>query len=199
MRPLPYKVFLRVPLFLLIVQLLSACVPVVLGVASVTAIDIGHDRRTVGRNIDDNSLEFQLRTIYSESERLGNAVNISVTVVNGIVLLTGEVKTDAQRQHAETLARQRIETNKVVNELELSGKTSLTSRVNDAYLTSKVKLKLFRAKNVSSSNIKVITEFGKVYLLGLVTPAEEKAAVNAAKSVRGVTHIIKVFERIKPE
>ncbi len=185
--------------FLLSGQLLTACIPIAVGVASVTAIEVAHDRRTVGRNIDDNSLEFQLRNAYLADEQLGTAVNISVTIINGIVLLTGEVQTDDQRQHAEAVAKQRIETNKVVNALELSGKTNLTSRVNDAYLTSKVKFKLFRAENVSSSNIKVITERGKVYLLGLVTLAEEEAAVDAATSVRGVTHIIKVFEHIKSE
>ncbi len=184
-------------LFLLAMHLLVACIPIAVGVISVTALDISQDRRTVGRNIDDNSLEFQLRNIYSADEQIGSTVNISVTVVNGVVLLTGEVQTDAQRQRATALAKQLIETKKVVNALDLSGKTNLTSRANDAYLTSKVKFKLFRAEGVSASRIKVVTERGKVYLLGIVTQTEATAAINATKSVRGITHIIKVFEYIE--
>ncbi len=186
-------------LALCLAQLLTACVPLVVGAAAVSAVDLALERRTIGRNIDDNSLEIKLRSNYKTEPRLGPPVNISVTIINGIVLLTGEVHTDEQRQLAGQLPEQYIETRKVVNEIELSGKTSLTSRVNDSYITGKVKTRLLQAEDVPSSNIKVVTERGRVYLLGLVTPAEANTAVNVAKSVRGVTHIIKVFEYIEPE
>ncbi len=179
-------------------QVLTACVPIFLGTATVTAIDLIMERRTVGRNIDDNALELKLRKDYLIDEKLGTPVNISTTIINGIVLLTGEVNTDEQRQYAAEIAKQYQETREVINELELSGRTNLNSRANDTYLTGKVKSKLLRADNVPSTNIKVVTERGKVYLLGLVTTAEAEAAVTAAQTVRGVTHIVKVFEYIEP-
>lgn len=182
---------------LLVFELLTACIPIAIGTATVTTIDLLMERRTLGRNIDDNALEIKLRKDFIADDQLGTAVNVSVTAINGTVLLTGEVQTDEQRQHATSLAKQYTETREVVNELELSGKTNLNSRANDTYITGKVKAKLLRAAEVPSSNIKVITERGKVYLLGLVTLAEAEAAVNAAKSVRGVTHIVKVFEYIE--
>ncbi len=184
-------------LLLLVIELLTACIPVAVGVVSVTAVNLAPDKRTAGRIIDDNSLEFQLREVYSKDEQLGSAVNISVTTVNGIVLLTGEVQTDQQRQHAEALTEQFVSTRKVrkvINDLALSGKTNLTSRMNDAYITSKVKFKLIRADNVSARRVKIVTEHSNVYLLGLVTPTEAEVAVDIAKSVRGVARIIKVFE-----
>ncbi|WP_424947377.1 BON domain-containing protein [Candidatus Spongiihabitans sp.] len=181
-------------------EFLSACVPIIIGAAAVSAVDLALERRTAGRIIDDNFLELKLRNIYSADEQLGVAENISVVSFNGIVLLTGEVHTDAQRQRAEALvAEQSVETRKVVNELDLSGKTNLASRANDSYITGKVKAKLIRAEHIPSSNIKVITERGGVYLLGLVTRDEAEAAVEVTKSVRGVTRIIKVFEYIEPE
>ena len=192
----PIKSFGFIIAAALAIQALTACIPIAIGTATVTAIDLIMERRTVGRNIDDNSLEIKLRKDYVVDDQLGTAVNISVTVINGIVLLTGEVKSDDQRQRATALAKEYIETREVVNEIELSGKTNLTSRANDSYITGKVKGKLVRADNVPSSNIKVVTERGKVYLLGLVTPAEADSAVAAVKSVRGVTHIVKVFEYI---
>ena len=184
-------------IFLLMAPFLTACIPLAIGTATVTAIDLFKERRTIGRNIDDNSLELKLRKDYLADDKLGTPVNISTTIINGIVLLTGEVHTDEQRQYAESVAKQYIETREVVNELELSGRTNLNSRANDAYITGKVKTKLLRADNVPSTNIKVVTERSKVYLLGLVTQAEAQAAVAAARSVRGVTHIVKVFEYVE--
>jgi osmotically-inducible protein OsmY len=183
-------------LFVIIAAVMSACIPIAVGVATVTAIDLAYDTHTIGQKIDDNSLEVKLRADFLTDDQLGTSENISVTAINGIVLLTGEVHTDAQRQHASALAKSRVETREVVNELELSGKTNLTSRANDSYITGKVKSKMIAADGVPSSNIKVVTERSKVYLLGLVTKAEADAAVEVAKSVRGVTHIVKVFEYI---
>ena len=184
-----------VPLLaILIASQLNACIPLVIGTATVTAIDLISERRTLRRNIDDNALEFKLRNKLKSEETLDDAVNISVTIINGIVLLTGEVHNDEQRQHAEQVARGFEDTQNVVNELELSGKTNLTSRINDTYLTSKVKTKLLRSDDVPSTNIKVVTERAKVYLLGIVARAEADAAVEVASSVSGVSRIVKVFE-----
>ena len=177
-------------------QILTACVPVLIGAATVSAINVATDRRTLGRNIDDNTLEISLRKEILLDERL-DGTNISVTSLNGIVLLTGEVSSDDQRNYVTLLSKQKTRTIEVVNELQLAGKTSLTSRANDSVITGKVKAKLLRSKEVSASTIKVITEGGKVYLLGLVTRSEGDAAVAAAQSVGGVTHIVKVFEYIK--
>ena len=176
-------------------QALGGCVPIAIGTATVTGIDLYTERRTVGQNVDDNTLELALRKDVALDDRL-DGTNVSVTAINGIVLLTGEVHTDAQRQYTEKLARSYVDTREVVNELELSGKTNLTSRANDSYITGKVKSKLIAADDVPSTNIKVVTERGKVYLLGLVTHPEADAAVEVTKTVGGVTHIVKVFEYI---
>jgi len=183
-----------VVLVLIIAQLLSTCVPILVGTATVTAIDVALDRRTVGRNIDDNALEFKIRKDILLDRTLGRGVNISVTSINGIVLLTGEVMKDKQRQQAESIARSYQETRQLVNEIALSGTTNINSRANDAWITSKVKAKLLRGVGIRASNIKVVTERSSVYLLGIVTHVEGDTAVDIAKSVRGVTHIYKVFE-----
>lgn len=188
----------RALIFLLLAALLplSACVPL-LAVATVTAVDVSLDRRTPGRFLDDNALELKLRDMFVADETLGSDVNISVTAVNGVVLLTGEVNSDAQRQRAGKLAEASPETRKVVNELQLAGKTNISSRINDSWITTKIKAKLVKVENLSASLVKVVTEQGKVYLLGLVTRAEADAAVEAISTVKGVTHIVKVFEYIE--
>jgi len=85
----------------------------------------------------------------------------------------------------------------VVNELQLAGATGLGSRANDTLITSKVKAKLIQSKAVKANSVKVVTEGGRVYLLGLVTRSEGDSAVAATQTVAGVTHIVKVFEYIK--
>ena len=190
------KQFAQVMSILIVAELMSACIPLVLGTTYVTAVDIMLDRRTVGRAVDDTSLELKLRQAIRNAETLGDNVNISVTSVNGIVLLTGEVPSDQQRKRATALARVYPETRQVVNEIALSGKTNLTSRANDAWITLKVKAKLASAKAIPINNIKVVTERAGVYLLGLVTRSEAERAVAIAKSVPGARHIYKVFEYI---
>lgn len=177
-------------------EVLTGCVPIMVGAATVTAINVATDRRTLGRNLDDNTLELALRKeVLLDPELKGN--NISVTSINGIVLFTGEVASDAQRHRVTEIAKQNVKTLSVVNELQLAGTTSITSRANDTLITSKVKANLLRSRAVQANAVKVVTEAGKVYLLGLVTRAEGDAAVQEAQRVGGVTHIVKVFEYIK--
>ena len=191
------KILMRVLLLVTLLPL-NACIPLVI-TASVTAIDVSLDRRTPGKYLDDNTLELKLRNDFGLDPALGADVNISVTSFNGIVLLTGEVNSDEQRQRASVVAEQ-YKTNgevaSVANELTLAGKTNLTSRLNDIWITGKVKARLLKTPDLPASAIKVVTEHGKSYLLGRVTNAEADAAVNAIRDIRGITHIVKVFEYI---
>ena len=140
----------RILFALLAPLLLAACEAVLFTTAVVTAVDVSIDRRTPGRYLDDNRLELKLRGVFSSDEAL-DGVNISVTVLNGIVLLTGETHSDAQRRRAEELAQEHPEARKVVNELQLSGATNLPSRVNDAWITGKVKARLLNVRNFPDS------------------------------------------------
>ena len=178
-------------------QTLGACVATAVTAIAVTGIDVALDRRTPGTYYDDNALELKLRKDILLDDTLGSSVNISVTALNGIVLLTGEVNNDNQRRRAIILARSYEETRKVVPELNLAGKTNITSRSNDTWITGKVKAKLLQTPNLPANAVKVVTEHGKVYLLGLVTKTEAEAAVKATRTISGVTHIVKVFEYIE--
>lgn len=173
---------------------ITACEPITIGVAAVSAVDLLLDRRPLGQTFDDNALEVKLRKDYGINDAYKGS-NISVTVLNGIVLLTGEVTNEAVRKEAEKEARSYIGVREVVNELMIAGKSGLISRVfNDSWITSKVKANLLTTEGIRASNIKVVTERGKVYLLGLVTREEGERAIDVARKVGGVTHIVKVFE-----
>ncbi|MEE9446907.1 MAG: BON domain-containing protein [Arenicellales bacterium] len=173
--------------------LLTACIPTAIGIIAVTTIDLIKERRTVGTVVDDNLVEVSIRKEILGNKSLGRTVHINPTALNGILLLTGEVNSAEQSQAAESIARSFQSVGQVVNQLDVAGKSSLTSRANDSLITAKVKTELIRNKNVDSTNVKVVTERGVVYLLGIVTEIEGETAIQLAKKVGGVVRIVKVF------
>lgn len=174
---------------------LSGCIPAVIG-GAIGGAELFTERRTVQRAISDNSLEIKIRGVNKQDELLANT-NISVTAFNGWVLLSGEVATEEQKKKAEETAKSYEETRRVINELELSGLAGLGSGANDAIITGKVKSTMWVDSPVPATNVKVVTERGVVFLMGLVTTEEGEHAVAVAKNISGVRKIVKVFEYIE--
>lgn len=180
-------------LMLASVTALSGCVTAAIGVATVTAIDLMKERRTVGTMLDDNVVEVTIRKDILTHKLLGLGVHINPTSLNGIVLLTGEVATKVQKSLAEQIANSYQSVSQVVNQLDLVGNSSLTSRASDTIITGKVKTALIKDRQIDATNIKVVTERGTVYLMGIVSSVEGEAAVQLAQSTGGVARIIKIF------
>lgn len=180
-------------LFAGLVLLLSGCVTAAVGVIAVSSVDIAKDDRTFGTLIDDNIIEANIIKDLVKDPKLDGNTHINTTVVNSVVLLTGEVGDNSQKFRAAQISNAYEGVDQVVNQLEVLGKTSLTSRSNDTLITAKVKTALIRDKGVNSSTIKVVTERGIVYLLGIVGSTEGDTAVNLAKQVGGVVRIVKIF------
>lgn len=151
-------------------------------------------RRTPGVVIDDAVLENLIERDIRASDQNYRGSHIVIVAYNGIVLIAGQVATDTLRQNASTVAQTLRRVRKVHNELSVGGPTSLLARSNDGWLTTKVKSRLFATENVAATKIKVQTESGIVYLMGLVTRSHADNAVAAAQKVYGVHKIIKVFE-----
>ncbi|BDT56696.1 hypothetical protein MasN3_01900 [Massilia varians] len=175
---------------------LSGCVAMAVGGAA-TAVLSANDRRTLGMQTEDKAInvkaELKLRELTGENG------HINVTSYNRKVLLTGEVRDDAMKQAAEREVRAIDNVVSVINELEIAGPSSFTSRSNDALITTKVKASLVDKKTVSATAFKVTTERGIVYLQGLVTAREGNIAADVAKGVPGVVKVVKIFEYIADE
>ena len=171
---------------------LQGCVPIVIGAGGAAAYSSLEDRRTTGTQIDDESIE--VRASNRLSDRFGGTVHINVTSYNRVALLTGEVPDEKTRVEAEKIVRAVPTVRDLTNDLQISGISSLASRGNDSYLTLKVRGRLLDTKALSQANIKVVTESGVVYLLGLVTATEADEAVELARNTGGVRKVVKVFE-----
>jgi osmotically-inducible protein OsmY len=171
---------------------LSACAPILIGGAMVGGTLMATDRRTSGAQVEDQAIE--LKAVGRVKDVVGDRGHSSVTSYNRMVLITGEVPTDADKAAVEQ-AIARIEgVRSTVNELAVAGSTSLTSRSNDALLTSKVKASFVDARDMLSNAFKVVTERGTVYLMGRVTEREATRAAELARSVSGVQKVVRVFE-----
>lgn len=171
---------------------LHGCAAVVVGGAA-TGAAIATDRRTAGVFIGDQEIELRAMSRLREAlpER---SASIAVTSFNRQVLLTGQVADEATRARATEVVRGVPDVRTVFNELSISGVTSLTSTANDVGITASVKTRLLRDERVPGTKIKVKTEAGVVYLMGLVTNAEAEAATEIARTTSGVTRVVTLFE-----
>jgi len=174
---------------------LQGCVPLMIGAGGAAAYSSLEDRRTTGIQIEDEAIE--TRASNRISDRFGSRVHVNVTSYNRVALLTGEVPDDAARTEAEKIVRAVPNVREVTNDLQVAGISSYPARANDAYLTTKVRGRLFDTKRVSPVHLKVVTEAGAVYLMGVVSEAEAEEAVDIARNTGGVRKVVKVFEYCK--
>ncbi len=156
------------------------------------AVMASDDRRSVGAQTEDK--EIDLRGESRVNARFGDRVHVSVTSYNRNVLLTGEAPDDATKAEIEKIVREISNVRGVVNEIQIAGVSSYTSRTSDSYLTSKVKARFIEAGRFGVNHVKVLTENGVVYLLGLLTRKEADDAVEIARTTGGVQKVVRVFE-----
>ena len=177
---------------------LSGCFPIMAGGAAVTA-SVASDRRTSGAMVDDEAIEWKVAD--KIARRLGDRVHINVTSYNRIVLLTGEAPRETDKALAEQLARETDNVRDVVNEIQIANPTSLGSRASDSSITAQVKARFVNQSNgaFAANHVKVVTENGVVYLMGLVTRREADAATQIARTTSGVRKVVRVFEYIPEE
>lgn len=178
---------------ILLASQISACVPVVVGGAAAGGAMVA-DRRTSGTYIEDENIE--LKASKSVYEALGEDSHVNITSFKGNVLLTGEVPNEQSKAKAATLTQAIENVKSVTNELTIGPKSSISSRTNDAYLTSKVKARFVTENKFQANYVKVITENSVVFLMGYVTKKEAEDAVEIARSTNGVSRVVKVFEYI---
>ncbi len=170
---------------------LSACVPVVAGGAAAGGL-IAADRRSAGAYLEDQEIE--LKAGKAISDNLKDNVHANVTSFNRHVLITGEVSSEANKAKASSLVKPIQNVNSINNQLVIGPNTTISSRTNDTYITSKVKTKFITENKFAANLVKVVTENGTVFLMGMVTHKEGDDAAEIARSVTDVKKVVKDFE-----
>ncbi|MDH5357824.1 MAG: BON domain-containing protein [Gammaproteobacteria bacterium] len=185
--------FKFVLLLIIPIVLLQGCATAVVTGAA-TGASIAHDRRSAGAVIDDQGIEFKAAYALFNNKEIYNQSHISVTSYNGIVLVTGETPTEELKQKVTAEIKAINKVRRIHNELIIAAPSALPSRSSDTWITSKIKTKLTTNSQVNPLYIKVVTEHGVVYLMGIVSHAEADKALEIVTQSAGVQRVVKIFE-----
>lgn len=181
-------------LLLMTLSLLSGCTATLVGGTVGGAALVAQDRRTAGSFIEDQTLEIKARTVLRQHPDIAQSVHAAFTSYNRILLISGQA-TDAQaRERVGELVSALPNLRKVHNELNLAAPSAWPSRWSDGYVTSKVKSRFLTTDGVNPLRIKVVTENGTVYLMGLVSRQEAETATQVARTTGGVQRVVRLFE-----
>jgi osmotically-inducible protein OsmY len=175
---------------------LQGCIEMAVGSAVVGTL-AATDRRTFGAQTEDKAILVKGET--RVANLVGDSGHVNITSFNRKVLLTGEVRDEAMKAAVEREVAAIEGVQSIVNDLEVAGMSSFTSRSNDTLITGKVKAAFVDAKDLYANSIKVVTERGTVYMMGRVTQREGQQAAEAARGIGGVHKVVKVFEYISDD
>ncbi|MGV3345954.1 division/outer membrane stress-associated lipid-binding lipoprotein [Enterobacteriaceae bacterium LUAb1] len=180
-----------------IILLLQGCVAAAVVGSAAVATKTATDPRTVGTQVDDSTLELRVSSALAKDDHIKSDTHIATTAYQGTVLLTGQTPNAELAQRAKQIALGVDGTTAVYNEIRNGAKASFGTTSSDAWITTKVRSQLLSSNKVKSSNIKITTENGEVFLMGLVTSQEGKAAANIASRVSSVKRVVTAFTLVK--
>ena len=179
----------------IVLPTLQGCIPAIaVGVTGGVLATV--DRRSVGTQTEDESIEWKASA--RVSEKLGDKGHVNFTSFNRKVLITGEVPTSDAKAEAERIVTGVTNVLGVYNELTVGPVSNYTDRSNDSFITSKVKSRSVDSGKFNPVHVKVVTEAGTVFLLGMVTQPEADSAINVARTTAGVKRVVNLLEIITP-
>ncbi|THA07476.1 division/outer membrane stress-associated lipid-binding lipoprotein [Rodentibacter pneumotropicus] len=173
--------------------LLQGCVAAVLGGAA-AGTKVATDPRTMGTQVDDETLEFKVENALDKDEQIKSEARVNAVSYSARVLLIGQVPSENTKETATGLAKGVDGVVDVYNELRVNPKITIGQISKDSWITTQVKSKMLVDDRVKSTDVKVITENGEVFLLGNVTQAQADAAAEIASKIGGVQKVVKVFK-----
>lgn len=188
--------FLKVITIILLAICLQGCAALLVGTAAV-ATRSATDPRSVGTQVDDGTLELRVANALGRDKKLASNSHINAMAYQGKVLLMGQATNQQWADRAKQLANKVEGASTIYNEIRISPLASLGTASTDSWITTKVRSKLLASDKVKSSNVKVSTEKGEVFLMGLVTTEQGKAAADIASRVNGVRRVSTAFTMIK--
>jgi osmotically-inducible protein OsmY len=186
-----------VTLVTLIGAALQGCAGVFVAGAA-TGATVAEERRDTNTLVKDQAIEIEASNKIFDNDRLKEGTHINVTCINGTVLLTGEARTEELHQTALDLIKDVDGIRRLVDEIAIQEPSSLSSRSQDSWITTKVKAQLLNHYGLDGLHVKVVTERATVFLMGLVTPQEAQRATDIAAQTDGVNAVVKVFEIQNP-
>jgi osmotically-inducible protein OsmY len=187
----------NIALLLSVVSILPGCFPIIAGTGIYGAMVLA-DRRPISVTTIDRGIQLELDA--SIKNKIGTNAHINVSVFNQKVLLTGEVPNQSYKNLAVKEAGQKENVKKVFDELKITGLSSTEDRLIDSSLYSLIKAKFVTTSDIPSNSMKIVVEAKRVYLMGVVTELEAKAAATvASRASDSVKEVVKLMDIISEE
>jgi osmotically-inducible protein OsmY len=162
-----------------------------------TGAQVVYNRHEIEKNLQDHYLTLQAyQALFVKTDQFKNA-NISISTYNNEMLLAGQVPEAWQKTKIEKIIKQIPNIGNIYNLLQVQSPSSALTRVSDTWITTKIKTKLIASNDVDASRVKVVTENGTVYLMGVLLPEQADAAVELASNTAGVQSVVKIFSYMK--
>lgn len=180
-------------LFLLISAMLSGCVAAVVAGAAAGMV---YDKRSVITMEADARLFHVIHTAIVSDSAFRDS-RILVTSFNKTILLVGQTPTASLRVLAEKIAQRTPQVHRVYDEITVGHPIPLTQRTKDSLITSQIRSNMLTRKGLESGSIRIVTENGAVYLMGVVSLEQANLAVDVARRVNGVSKVVKIFQYIR--
>ncbi len=172
---------------------LQGCIAVA-GVAVVGGASMATDKRTIGKQLDDQGLEFSIYKALDKNKAVSDKTNLSVISINTSVLVVGQAPTNHLHEEALKIINDVKGIAQIHDHVRIGNTIAITTKTNDAWLTTKIKAKLFASDKFDATNVKVVTENAEVFLLGLVSEVDANEAVEITRNISGVNRVYKMFE-----
>lgn len=174
--------------------ILSSCTTVASSGASAI-----YNHQSIEKSTHDQLVTLRsYQAIDIDSDRFKDT-NINVSTFNRVVLLTGQVRHQWQKDESEKLIRKKVAgIGEFYNLLVVESPPDPMTRINDTWITTKIKTKLIASSELDASQVKVITEKGTVFLMGTLQPKEAKVVIAAASETSGVQKVVKIFTYLNP-
>ena len=184
----------KAALVVTVATLLQGCVTAaVIGVVG-SGVSVANDNRTISDQMTDTKIEFAAHTALKEAKGIADNTNLQVVSVNRKLLVVGQAPNTYLRDLAIKTLNGLDEVEQIYDQIRIGNTTSFTTTSNDMWLTSKIKTALFSNEKLLATQIKVVTENGEVFLMGLVNARDAETAVEIARNISGVNKVFKMFE-----
>ncbi len=172
---------------------LQGCFFVAGAAAGAAAATVAYDHRKLESILMDNQITHEAADKIKADPNFKGS-HIEIACFNRTVLMTGQTPTAELREEAEAVVHNVANVTRIYNQIIIRAPTSSIVRTSDAWITTKIKSQLLATKGMKSGTVKVVTENGTVYLMGMVSKDQAETAATIASQVDGVQRVMKIFQ-----
>lgn len=176
----------------------SGCVPLLVAGGSETAAVVSQER-SVGNAVDDAGILLHIKHEFAKQESKDMLLNVEVKVVEGRVLLTGNVDKPESQVEAVRLVWLVEGVREVINEIQINDKSGLWNYTRDVWITTQIRTRLIAVKGVRSVNYSIITVNQVPYIMGIAQNQEELDKVTYIASTTSYVQRVVSYVQLKDD